>query len=77
MKRKRSAYAKHEGNGLIPANFRTIPSSARTKALKLFEDLEKIGVSGLLKMGKSGESVLGVPVEEDMKVLKWMKLIEF
>ena len=55
-----------EGNGLIPANFRTIPSSARTKALKLFEDLEKIGVSGLLKMGKSGESVLGVPVEEDM-----------
>jgi hypothetical protein len=55
-----------EGNGLIPANFRTIPSSARTKALKLFEDLEKIGISGLLKMGKSGESVLGVPVEEDM-----------
>lgn len=55
-----------EGNGMIPANFRIIPAAAREKAVKLFEHLQKIGVSGLLKIGESGESVLGVPVEDDM-----------
>lgn len=55
-----------EGNGMIPANFRIIPAAAREKAIKLFEHLQKIGVSGLLKIGESGESVLGVPVEDDM-----------
>ncbi|GAB4306835.1 MAG: DUF128 domain-containing protein [Methanobacteriaceae archaeon] len=55
-----------EGTGTIPANFRIIPSSAREKAEGLFQKLQKIGISGLLKMGKNGESVLGVPVEDDM-----------
>lgn len=55
-----------EGNGMIPANFRIIPAAAREKAVKLFGHLQKIGVSGLLKIGESGESVLGVPVEDDM-----------
>ncbi|MDI6724849.1 MAG: DUF128 domain-containing protein [Methanobacterium sp.] len=55
-----------KGNGMIPANFRIIPASARDRAVELFKKLEKIGIYGLLKIGKSGESVLGVPVVDDM-----------
>ncbi|MBI5680372.1 MAG: DUF128 domain-containing protein [Methanobacterium sp.] len=54
------------GNGMIPANFRIIPAAARENAVKLFKQLQKIHVSGLLKIGESGESVLGVPVDDDM-----------
>lgn len=54
------------GNGLIPANFRLIPQSAREDAVKLFKEMNKIGVSGLMKIGENGESVLGVPVADDM-----------
>ena len=55
-----------EGNGTIPANFRLIPKSARKNAVELFKDLEKIGISGILKIGKGGESVLGIPVDKNM-----------
>ena len=55
-----------EGNGTIPANFRLIPKTARKNAVDLFKDLEKIGISGLLKIGKGGESVLGIPVDKNM-----------
>jgi repressor of nif and glnA expression len=54
------------GNGTIPANFRLIPKSARANAASLFKDLEKIGIHGLLKMGKEGESVLGIPIDDNM-----------
>lgn len=54
------------GSGDIPANFRLIPATAREKAIKLFDALQKIGVSGLLKIGKPGESILGVPIDKDM-----------
>jgi HTH-type transcriptional regulator, global nitrogen regulator NrpRI len=54
------------GSGNIPANFRLIPATARDDAIKLFKNLQKIGVSGLLKIGKAGESVLGIPVDKDM-----------
>ena len=55
-----------EGNGDIPANFRLIPANAREEAVKLFDNLRKIGVSGLLKIGNPGEPVLGIPVDKDM-----------
>ncbi|MGC9517591.1 MAG: DUF128 domain-containing protein [Methanomicrobiales archaeon] len=55
-----------EGTGMVPANFRIIPNSASEKAQELFQKMEKIGISGLLKIGENGESVLGVPVEDDM-----------
>ncbi len=55
-----------EGNGLIPANFRIIPASAKTQAMEIFKDLEKIGIFGLLKIGEDGESVLGIPVDDNM-----------
>ena len=54
------------GNGDIPANFRLIPANAREESIKLFNNLQKIGVSGLLKIGKPGEPVLGIPVDKDM-----------
>ncbi|MBZ2165198.1 DUF128 domain-containing protein [Methanobacterium spitsbergense] len=54
------------GNGSIPANFRLIPKSARENAVKIFENLQKLGIIGLLKMGNEGESVLGIPVDDNM-----------
>ena len=54
------------GNGNIPANFRLIPKSARENAVKIFENLQKLGIIGLLKMGNEGESVLGIPVDDNM-----------
>lgn len=55
-----------EGEGVIPANFRIIPGNSKEKAEKMFQKLENIGISGLIKIGENGESVLGVPVEDDM-----------
>jgi len=54
------------GNGNIPANFRLIPSTARQEALELLQKLRQKGISGLLKIGQPGESVLDIPVDEDM-----------
>ncbi|MDD3984413.1 MAG: DUF128 domain-containing protein [Methanobacterium sp.] len=54
------------GNGNIPANFRIIPKSARKSAVKIFENLQKLGITGLLKIGEEGESVLGIPVDDNM-----------
>ena len=55
-----------KGNGNIPANFRLIPSTARQEALELLQKLRQKGISGLLKIGQPGESVLDIPVDEDM-----------
>jgi HTH-type transcriptional regulator, global nitrogen regulator NrpRI len=55
-----------DGNGDIPANFRLIPATAREDAINLFSALREIGVSGLLKIGNPGETVLGIPTDEDM-----------
>ncbi len=55
-----------DGNGSIPTNFRLIPKSARKNAVKLFKNLQTIGITGLLKMGNEGESVLGIPVDDNM-----------
>ena len=54
------------GNGSIPANFRLIPKTARENAVKIFENLQKIGITGLLKIGNEGESVLGIPIDDNM-----------
>lgn len=55
-----------EGTGFIPANFRLIPKSAREDAIKTFKKMNQIGVSGVMEVGESGESVLGIPVVDDM-----------
>jgi repressor of nif and glnA expression len=54
------------GNGSIPANFRLIPKTARKNAVEIFNKLQKIGITGLLKVGDEGESVLGIPVDDNM-----------
>lgn len=55
-----------EGNGSIPANFRLIPKSAKERAVDIFKGLKKMGISGLLKIGDEGESVLGIPIDDNM-----------
>jgi len=55
-----------EGTGHIPANFRLIPESAREKAVETFQKMKGIGVSGVMEIGESGESVLGIPVVDEM-----------
>ncbi len=54
------------GNGSIPANFRIIPKTARKNAVEIFDNLQKIGITGLLKLGNEGESVLGIPIDDNM-----------
>ncbi|MGL6297800.1 MAG: NrpR regulatory domain-containing protein [Methanobacteriaceae archaeon] len=54
------------GNGIIPGNIRLIPANAREDALKIFDNLEKVGIKGIIETGKPGESVLGVPVQDNM-----------
>ena len=55
-----------DGNGDIPANFRTIPGSNLEKAKGIIENLKKCGIGGVLEIGEIGESLLGIPVPEDM-----------
>lgn len=54
------------GDGIVPANFRTIPMTKQQDALDILAKLNKIGIGGLIKMGAPGESVLGINVPEGM-----------
>ncbi|MBE6486752.1 MAG: DUF128 domain-containing protein [Methanosphaera stadtmanae] len=56
----------NEGTGVIPANFRIIPSSKKEHALKIIDTLSKIGITGVIHVGEPGQSVLGIPVPEQM-----------
>lgn len=56
----------NEGTGIIPANFRIIPSVKKDEAISLLNSLKKIGIGGVIHIGESGESVLGIPVQEGM-----------
>ncbi len=53
-----------EGNGSIPANFRTIPSKAKNKAIEIIKNLKKSNIGGIIAMGREGEDILGVQVGE-------------
>ncbi|MCL2116110.1 MAG: NrpR regulatory domain-containing protein [Methanobrevibacter sp.] len=50
------------GSGIIPANFRVIPSKSDERAKKLLKKLANVGINGVISIGKDGEKVLGVPV---------------
>lgn len=54
------------GDGVIPANFRTIPMTKEKQAKQLLSQLSTIGIGGLIKMGKPGEPILGINVPEGM-----------
>lgn len=56
----------NDGTGVIPANFRIIPASKSAHALKIIENLSKIGINGVIHVGESGQSVLGIPVPDNM-----------
>ena len=55
-----------EGNGIIPANFRVIPSNTKEKTIEILKKLEKINIDGVLSIGQNGEITLGIPVSKDL-----------
>ena len=54
------------GSGVIPANFRLIPSVGREKAINIINKLEKIGIGGVIAISQEGKNILGIPVPEGM-----------
>jgi len=62
MTRVRQAFLK--GNGKIGASFREVPSVALSKVEKIRRKLDKIGLGGVLMIGKPGRPLLDIPVSE-------------
>jgi repressor of nif and glnA expression len=54
----------HTGNGKLGASFREFPMESRDTVEQLAERLRMIGLGGLVKIGKPGQSVLDIPVSE-------------
>lgn len=52
------------GRGRIGASFREVPSSALSKVLEIKNQLNDVGLEGILKMGKPNQSLLEFPVED-------------
>ncbi len=50
------------GSGLILANVREIPVPSRSKALDVIEDSRSLGLAGVLKVGRPGGDLYGLPV---------------
>jgi repressor of nif and glnA expression len=56
--------ATRSGDGTIGASFREIPVAALPKAKKIIDQLERIGIGGVLTMGNPGQRLLDVPVHQ-------------
>ncbi len=54
------------GTGVIPANIREIPAIKKQQALDILKSLKSIDIDGVIQIGEPGESVLGVPIGEQM-----------
>ena len=52
------------GNGKIGASFREVPSVAVEKVEKIKKRLDRIGLGGILMIGKPGRPLLDIPVSE-------------
>jgi hypothetical protein len=52
------------GNGRIGASFREFPAESRDTVANLGEKLKRIGLGGLVTIGRPGQSVLDIPVSE-------------
>jgi repressor of nif and glnA expression len=52
------------GNGRIGASFREFPMESGDSVGQLVERLTTIGLGGLVKIGRPGQSVLDIPVSE-------------
>ncbi len=53
------------GSGMVPANFREIPSEAKDAVQGILTTLKEKGWGGVLAVGQPNEPVLGVPVGMD------------
>ena len=54
------------GSGIIPANFRLIPGIAKEKAVEIINQLDKIGIGGVIAISEEGKDLLGLPVPDGM-----------
>jgi HTH-type transcriptional regulator, global nitrogen regulator NrpRI len=52
------------GNGLIGASFREVPADSTERVEELARKLDKIGLGGFLRVGKPGQALLDIPVNE-------------
>ncbi len=52
------------GNGLIGAGFREIPSQARDRVVEIADKLENVGLGGFLTIGLTDADVSEIPVSE-------------
>jgi hypothetical protein len=58
----RVSQAVRTGTGTIGASFREIPVAALPKAKQIMEDLDRMGMGGVLIIGEPGMRLLDVPV---------------
>ena len=54
------------GNGIIPANFRLVPGIAKERTVEIIDQLDKIGIGGVIGLSEEGKDLLGLPVPEGM-----------
>lgn len=52
------------GSGTIGASFREFPAESREAVEHLAERLKRVGLGGLVKIGRPGQSLLDIPVSE-------------
>lgn len=54
------------GSGLVPANFRLIPGIAKERTVKIIQELDKMGIGGVIGISEEGKDLLGLPVPDGM-----------
>jgi repressor of nif and glnA expression len=59
------AGATQTGTGHIGASFREVPAASRDQVLEVAGKLEQIGLGGFMEIGKAGQPLLGIPVDEN------------
>jgi hypothetical protein len=55
-----------KGTGLIPANFRLIPGIAKDRTVEIINELDRIGIGGVIGISEEGKDLLGLPVPDGM-----------
>lgn len=53
-----------DGSGRIGASFREFPAESRKKILELGAQIEDIGLGSFLRIGRNGQTLMGIPVSE-------------
>ena len=54
------------GSGTVPANFRLVPGIAREKTVEIINQLDKIGIGGVIGVSEEGKDLLGLTVPDGM-----------